>query len=525
MPLRSTRREVLKWMGAGGVLALAGLYPTGVLARAKLGPKRRFSFETLREQARQQAASPYVAPTIADAEQLFSIDFDTIQKIRFKAQQALWSEPPSSFGVQLFHPHRFAQKPVRIHLVQGEEAREVPFSTDLFDYGTPGLAKKMAGHGGFAGFRVMDPAPATTDWLAFQGASYFRASGVQGQYGLSARGIAIDTAMPRPEEFPDFTAFYLERPVGDRITLYALLDGPSLTGVYRFVCSRERPMLTEVHAELFVRQDVARLGVAPLTSMFWYGENNRRRSADWRPEIHDSDGLALWTGAGERLWRVIENPPLVMTSSFVDFNPRGFGLSQRDRNFENYQDDGAFYDRRPSVWVQPQGDWGEGAVQLVEIPTDDEIHDNLVAYWTPKEPVRAGSAWTFDYRLYWGDDEPFIPEVGRVRHTWRGRHGIAGIAAQQAADLAPGMKFVIDFSGGPLAELEQRYDLTPMVTASRGRVDNAHVLKVVGTDRWRASFDLYADGAEPVELRCYVRLGDKTLTETWLYQYIAAPSC
>ena len=291
----------------------------------------------------------------------------------------------------------------------------------------------MAGHGGFAGFRVMDPAPAKTDWLAFQGASYFRTSGVQGQYGLSARGIAIDTAMPQPEEFPDFTAFYLERPVGDRITLYALLDGPSLTGVYRFVCTRAKPVLTEVHAELFARQDIGRLGVAPLTSMFWYGENNRRRSADWRPEIHDSDGLALWTGAGERLWRVIENPPLVMTSSFVDFNPRGFGLSQRDRNFENYQDDGAFYDRRPSVWVQPLGDWGEGAVQLVEIPTDDEIHDNLVAYWTPKEPVRGGSAWTFDYRLYWGDDEPFIPEVGRVRHTWRGRHGIPGITAQQAA--------------------------------------------------------------------------------------------
>lgn len=525
MPLRTTRRDLLKFMSAGTVLALAGMFPTCALAGVRLGPKRRFSFEALREQARRLAARPYVAPLVSDADLLYSIDFDTIQKIRFKPEHTLWGEPPSAFGVQLFHPHRFAQKPVRIHLVEGDVAREVPFSTELFDYGTPGLAKKMAGHGGFAGFRVMDPAPAKTDWLAFQGASYFRSSGVQGQYGLSARGIAVDTAMPRPEEFPDFTAFYLERPVGDRITLYALLDGPSLAGAYRFVCSRAKPQLTEVHAELFMRQDIGRLGVAPLTSMFWYGENNRRRSADWRPEIHDSDGLALWTGAGERLWRVIENPPLVMTSSFVDFNPRGFGLSQRDRNFENYQDDGAFYNRRPSVWVQPLGDWGEGAVQLVEIPTDDEVHDNLVAYWTPKEPVRSGSAWTFDYRLYWGDDEPFIPEVGRVRHTWRGRHGIAGITAQQAQQQAPGMKFVIDFSGGPLAAIEQRYDLTAVVSASRGRVDNAYVLKVVGTDRWRAAFDLYVDGAEPVELRCYVRLGDKTLTETWLYQYIAAPSC
>jgi glucans biosynthesis protein len=286
--------------------------------------------------------------------------------------------------------------------------------------------------------------------------------------------------------------------------------------------------VTEVHAELFVRQDVARLGVAPLTSMFWYGENNRQRAVDWRPEIHDSDGLALWTGSGERLWRVIENPTLVKTSSFVDSNPRGFGLSQRDRNFDNYQDDGAYYDRRPTVWVEPLGDWGEGAVQLVEIPTDDEIHDNIVAYWVPKEPVRAGASWTFDYRLYWGNDEPFTSPVARVRNTWKGRHGIAGLAASQVAALPPGIKFVIDFAGGPLAGIEQRYDLEAVVTASRGRIDNAHVLKVVGTDRWRASFDLIAEGAiadNPVELRCFVRLGERVLTETWLYQYVASRSC
>ncbi|MDD3650504.1 glucan biosynthesis protein [Immundisolibacter sp.] len=528
MPLRSTRRDLLKFMGAGGLLALAGLFPTGVLARAKLGPRRPFSLEMLREQARALAARPYAPPPISDAELLYSIDFDTIQKIRFRPEQALWSDPPSPFGVQLFHPHRFAQKPVRIYLVQAGEAREVPFSTDLFEYGTPGLAKKLAHHGGFAGFRVMDPAPARTDWLAFQGASYFRSCGPSGQYGLSARGIAVDTAMPRPEEFPDFIAFYLEQPVGDSITLYALLDGPSLSGVYRFVCRRADPVVTEVHAELFIRQDIGRLGVAPLTSMFWYGENNRQRAVDWRPEIHDSDGLALWTGAGERLWRVIENPALVKTSSFVDFNPRGFGLSQRDRDFDNYQDDGAFYDRRPSVWVEPLGEWGEGAVQLVEIPTDDEIHDNLVAYWTPKEPVRAGASWTFDYRLYWGNDEPLLPPVARVRHTWKGRPGIAGLAASQVAALPPGVKFVIDFAGGPLAGLEQRFDLEAVVTASRGRIDNSHVLKVVGTDRWRAAFDLYVDDASadnPVELRCYVRLGEKVLTETWLYQYIAARTC
>lgn len=510
------------------MLALMGLLPKTALGATPLGPRRRFSFGALREQARALAGRPYAPPAISDADLLYGIDFDAIQKIRFRPEHTLWGGTPGSLGVQLFHPHRFAQKPVRVYLVDDGTAREVPFSTELFEYGTPGLARKLARHGGFAGFRVMDPAPASTDWLAFQGASYFRSCGPQGQYGLSARGIAVDTAMPRPEEFPDFTAFYLEQPDGDRITLYALLDGPSLSGVYRFDCRRADPVVTEVHAELFIRRDIGRLGVAPLTSMFWYGENNRQRAVDWRPEIHDSDGLAVWTGAGERLWRVLEAPPLVKTSSFVDFNPRGFGLSQRDRNFENYQDDGAFYDRRPTVWVEPLGEWGQGAVQLVEIPTDDEIHDNIVAYWTPHEAVHAGSGWTFDYRLTWGRDEPVVPTVARVRNTWKGRHGIPGLAASQVQAMPTGIKFVIDFAGGPLADLEQRYDLEPVVSASRGRVDNAHVLKVVGTERWRASFDLYVDDANadsPVELRCYVRLNDRTLTETWLYQYIAVPTC
>ncbi len=528
MPPPPTRREVLRLIAAGGTLALTGLLPVTALGASRLGPRRRFSFETLRQQARALAGRPYAPPAISDPGLLHGIDFDTIQAIRFRPEHTLWADTPGSLGVQLFHPHRFAQKPVRVYLVDDGTAREVPFSTELFEYGVPGLARKLEHHGGFAGFRVMDPAPAETDWLAFQGASYFRSSGPQGQYGLSARGIAVNTALPQPEEFPDFTAFYLEQPDGERITMHALLDGPSLSGVYRFDCRRTDPVVTEVHAELFIRRDIERLGVAPLTSMFWYAENNRQRAVDWRPEIHDSDGLAVWTGAGERLWRVLEAPPMVKTSSFVDVNPRGFGLSQRDRNFEHYQDDGAFYDRRPTVWVEPLGAWGEGAVQLVEIPTDDEIHDNIVAYWTPHEPVRAGSAWTFDYRLHWGSDEPVVPTVARVRHTWKGRHGIPGLAASQAAALPTGIKFVIDFAGGPLADLEQRYDLEPVVSASRGRIDNAYVLKVVGTDRWRAAFDLYVDDAgadDPVELRCYVRLDDRTLTETWLYQYIAAPTC
>ena len=294
------------------------------------------------------------------------------------------------------------------------------------------------------------------------------------------------------------------------------MDSPSVAGAYRFDWTKDTGAVADIQAELFCRNQITRMGVAPLTSMFWFGENNRHLATDWRPEIHDTDGLAMWTGAGERIWRPLNNPPTVQTSSFADSDPKGFGLLQRDRAFYDYEDDGVFYDRRPSVWVEPQGGWGRGAVQLVEIPTDDEIHDNIVAYWVPATPVAAGSQWSFAYRLHWLADEPYPPTaVARVRHTRLGRGGIPGQPRPAGA-----RKFVIDFEGGPLEALKKLDPVKPVVNASRGRIDNAYALQIVGTRNWRAFFDLYAEGPEPVDLRLFLRLGERTLTETWLYQYI-----
>jgi glucans biosynthesis protein len=253
--------------------------------------------------------------------------------------------------------------------------------------------------------------------------------------------------------------------------------------------------------------------------MYWFGENDRRSADDWRPEIHDSDGLSIWNGAGERLWRPIVNPPTIRVNSFVDNNPKGFGLLQRDRAFHNYEDDGVFYNRRPSVWVETIGEWGPGVVQLVEIPTDDEIHDNIVAYWVPDAPVKAGSEWSFNYRLYWVDQEPFPPEqAARVIHTRIGKGGIAGQPRP-----ANSHKFVIDFEGGPLERLEKQDKVMPIVTTGRGTIENVYALQVVGTKRWRAFFDLKVEGTDPVNLRCYLRLEDYPLSETWLYEYTPPP--
>jgi glucans biosynthesis protein len=483
------------------------------------GPMQAFSFDWLRDQAGQLAAQPYQAPTIRYADMLEKIDFDAYQQIRYQPEVALWAQGDGPYPVQFFHLGKFFKVPVKIYAVRDGMAREILYSPKLFDFGKSSFAAaELPSDIGFAGFRIMHSSAQQRDWLAFLGASYFRSSGELDQYGLSARGIAIDTGLPTPEEFPRFTGFWLE-PAADpeTVVIYALLDGPSIAGAYRIEAVRHTYVVMNVAAALFARTAINRMGIAPMTSMFWFSETNRMQGKDWRPEVHDNDGLSLWTGSGERLWRPLNNPLSVQTSSFFDINPKGFGLLQRDRNFENYQDDSVFYDRRPSLWVEPLEPWGEGAVQLVEIPTDDEIDDNIVVYWVPKTPVQAGSNWNFKYRLHWVADEPYPPALGRVIATRLGRGGIPGVRLHPANKV----KLVIDFAGGPLEALEKNSPVKLVVSAVRGKVDNDYCLQVVGTKRWRAFFDIEVEKSSgPFDIRAYLRLDDQALTETWLYRFI-----
>jgi len=520
--VRISRRTLLA-TGAPWALTLTargGPLANAAPSRPRLGAAEAFGYDLIRERAKALAQAPYIAPRQPAADTLRRIDFDTVQKITFRPQRALWGSGPGAFPVRLFHLNEYNTLPMRINTVADGTARELTYSAQDFDYGTTNLDATLPGDLGYSGFRVMDGRAQETDWMAFQGASYFRCAGEEAQYGASARGIAVNTALQVEEEFPRFVEFWLAEPKNGapKITIYALLDGPSVTGVYRFDATKERGAVMDVAAELFVRSDITRLGLAPLTSMFWYGTGDRRLATDWRPEIHDSDGLALWTGSGERIWRPLLNPASVRTNSFIDANPKGFGLMQRNRDFASYEDDGAFYNRRPSIWVEPVGNWDEGAVQLVEIPTGDEIHDNVVAYWQPKQPVKRGDQFAFNYRLYWRNDEPQPPaDLGRVVAT---RSGAGGVPGRPSADDTSKRKYVIDFAGGPLTGMAPRFDLTPEVSLSRGRIDNAYVIKVVGTNKWRALFDLTVDGREPVDLRCFLRLGNETLSETWMYQYL-----
>lgn len=522
------RRSFLRSAAAlAGALRLTERSAAAAMEDAGLefGKAEAFGFDALVERARQLAAKPYVEPYRPAPEIVSKIDYDVHGKIRFKPDRALFARGPGAFPVMFFHLGQFFRTSVKMHVLQGGKAREILYSPDDFDMPKDSIARRLPRDAGFAGFRFHEARRRsdwkTQDWLAFLGASYFRAIGELGQYGISARGVAVNTSAATPEEFPDFTEFFIESAPSETqpAMVYALLSGPSVSGAYRFTCHRGKGVVMEVEAALFARSSIAQLGLAPLTSMFWYAEYDGGFRVDWRPEIHDSDGLALWTGAGERIWRPLHNPLRTVTSSFVDRTPKGFGLLQRDRSFEHYLD-GVRYDRRPSLWVEPLGDWGAGAVKLVEIPTDDEIHDNIVAFWEPAERVRAGSSFRFSYRLHWLADEPYPPDnVAQVFSTRLGRGGRPGTARPKGVT-----KFVVDFAGKPLDALSKETKLVANITASRGEISYVFVEQVPGTKRWRAQFDLAASGTDPAELRLFLRQGERTLTETWLCQFEPRPT-
>lgn len=514
-------------MAAGGALLPHAVIAATSSDRIGAGEYRPFSYERLKQSARALSARPYRSPHRSLPAALRKLSWDQYQAIRFRGAQALWNHLDSRFRVEFFHLGRGYTTPVAMHEVVDGLAHEIAYDPRMFDYGNSGLrGARLPKNLGFAGWRMFFGGDWQRDIAAFLGASYFRAVGASKQYGLSARGLAIDTGLSTPEEFPLFTGFWFERPSRDdrTLTVCALLESPSVTGAYRFAITPGDELAMLVDCALYPRKAVHRLGIAPATSMFWCGENQKRSCDDVRPEIHDSDGLSMWTGAGEWIWRPLNDPSILRVNSYLDRNPKGFGLLQRDHDFDHYQDDGAWYDRRPGLWIEPVGEWGGGSVQLVELPTDDETNDNIVAYWNPDKTTAAGQEWLLTYRLFWGARPPRQSPLAHVVAT---RTGAGGVVGQQRNHDS--RRFEIDFAGNRLDRLPADAGVEPVISASRGRIELASARPLL--DRpghsigYRVRFDLApTDSAtDPINLRLYLRRDGKPLTETWLYQWIPAP--
>ncbi|MCU0749152.1 MAG: glucan biosynthesis protein [Akkermansiaceae bacterium] len=486
-------------------------------------------FDSIQSRARDLANKPYVAPN-KDALPAWmgGLTYDQYRDIRFNPNQALWAADNLPFRAMFFHPGYLYREPVVLNEFTSSHQQQIRLAEAYFNYG-PLVPKHedLPPDGGFAGFRLhhkLNSPEIFDELIAFQGASYWRALGKNQRYGISARGIAVDTGVDgSTEEFPAFREFWLRKPEekDTQARFYALLDGPSYAGAYAFKVHPGNETIVEVKAVLFARRAVKRLGIAPMSSMFWFGENSKRRFDDLRPEVHDSDGLAIRMGSGERVWRPVSNDSGKLEFSFFHMDKvDGFGLLQRDRRFDAYEDPEAAYHLRPSLWIEPTSDWGAGRVMLMEIPVDTEFPDSTVALWEPAKTPQPGDRIEFSYRQHWTMNPDPSQANGYVVATRTGMH--QGKPEERT--------IVVEFVGNQLSAPNE----VPLSAHVEAIGESAAKVRIHGItiqplpdERWRVAFHISpaAEGGKladvgPVELRCCLKRGDNFLTETWAHRVI-----
>lgn len=503
--------------------ALASLAATPSPAQQSAAPALTpFRYEDVVRRARELAGAAFDAGQPPLPEPFASLDFDAYRDIRFRPERAFLGGAGGPFRLQLFHPGFLYQRPVTVNVIRDGVPTPIPYQPQLFDYGRTKIERPLPVNLGFAGLRLHTPLndPRVFDELvSFLGASYFRFLGQGQKYGLSARALGVNVGGRGPEEFPFFREFWIEIPAAgaDRVTVYGLLDSASVAGAFRFDVYPGPETVIDVASTIFCRRPIASIGLAPLTSMFFTGENERRAGDDFRPELHDSDGLLMHSGSGEWIWRPLRNAKDTIVSAFQDTNPRGFGLMQRDRSFESYQDLEAFYHQRPGYFVEPAGQWGEGRIELLEIPTSAEIHDNIVAYWSPRQPYEAGQEVSFGYKIRSIASGEDLHPGGKVVNTFQAPPRASG--SSDPAERTT-RRFLVDFAGGGLAYYLADPSLVQVVASvTAGRVLSTSIIPNEHVGGFRAAIDVQLEPGQSADLRAYLKAGPKALTETWTYPW------
>ena len=472
-----------------------------------------FDFEDVAGLARRKARAPFVPQDRAQPQELELLGYDRYRDIRFRPDRAIWRAEGLPFDLMFFH--RAQSNPrVRMSEIVDGKARHIPYDSADFDFGKNTLSPETWGELDYAGLRVhyhLNGPEYKDELIVFLGASYFRALARGTRYGLSVRGLAVDTIGGDGEEFPYFPEFWIVKPAPDArsLRMLALLDSERVSGAYQFDVVPGDETVIEVRARLYLRAPIRTLGLAPLTTMYQFGENQPHRT-DFRPEVHDSDGLMVATGDGEWIWRPLINPNQVLTTSFSMRELKGFGLMQRDRSFTSYEDPEARYDLRPSAWIEPVGSWGPGRVELVQLHTPNETNDNVVAYWVPDQLPAPGEPLDFAYRLHWqGARLVQEPPGARVVQSRVGR-GYRELADDEH-------QFQVDFIGPSLAALPPSAPVKAVVSApANGEILETNAYQVEATGAWRMMVLVkQLDASQPVELRGYLQNGADVLTETW----------
>jgi glucans biosynthesis protein len=472
-----------------------------------------FDFSVVRQQAAALAAAPFQQSTNALPASLAELSYEQYQAIHFDASKSLWRAEGLPFWIEFFLPGQFHKQILAFHELNGPDTRAIPFRPEAFLGYTNRSALESAR--GYAGFRVLDARHGFGEIAVFLDASYYRMVGTGQGYGASGRAVALNTSVGHDEEFPAFREFWLQRPrKGDReLTIYGLLDSLSVAGAVRFTIRPGRDTVAQVKASFCPRQTVREFGLAPITSMFLHGKNGGTPLRDFRPEVHDSDGLLVNNGRDEWIWQPLAPARMIRVNAFSDQNPRGFGLLQRERRFDSFQDLVARFQDRPSVWIRPLGKWGQGAVELIQLPTDNEFLDNITAYWVPARPPEPGSALDLDYEVVWTRDEPLPRNLGYVAASRIGR--VVTVPPKDPSHL----RFIVDFGGEAVESLSAKAQLTAVVEYGKDvQFINDSLVRNPFNQGWRLAIEI-ADPGKAVDLRAYLRRGNQQITETWTFTW------
>jgi glucans biosynthesis protein len=518
-PPAPSRRDALA-LTAGTLAALA--LPAGAQAQsvtqqaitATLGEGQRFDPALVLDIARVIARRPFQAPANDLPEPFNNLNYEQYIAIRAQASAVLWSGEARGFAIEPLHRGFIFGQGLSLHIVEDGLVRRIGYDRGKFDFGRLNPAATLPDIG-FSGFRIFaaggnEPA---REVAVFQGATFFRAIANGQSFGAMARGLTLRPAEARGEEFPVFRAFWIERPIAGSGTLvmHGLMDSESCCGAFRFTLRPGDVTIVDVEATIIPRAPLEHVGLGGMASTFLFAPHSRRIGDDVRPAVHESLGLQMLNGRGEWIWRPLNNPETLQISVFADQSPKGFGLLQRERDHTVFQDDDQQFQRRPSLWIEPLGDWGQGAVQLLEIPSDSEVNDNILAYWRPRQPLAPGTEWAFALRQYWCWEPPERPALAIVRGSRIGR--------------APGgprrRRFMVDFVGDGLADAGRIVELKPILSATPGALTNIRVWPYPERKTVRIGFDLDPGNEASVELRLLLEAAGKPASETWLYRWTA----
>lgn len=514
LPHAISRRRVLALLSGTAALATVPAFAQnttpGAIIQAALGEGQRFEPALVVEVARQIARRPYQAAASDLPDQFANLSYEQYSEIRALPQAQIWAGENRGFVVEPLHRGFVYTNPVVIYVAEDGLVRRIGYDRNRFEFGklsVPANVPDIA----FSGVKLLTTfgnGGSPVEFAAIQGANFFRAIARGQNFGVVARALTLRPAEARGEEFPYFRALWIERPTPgtEQLLVHAVLDSESVAGAVRLTLRPGDMTIVDVEMVLFPRVNLEHVGFGGMQASYLFGPNDRLEIDDARIGAYEAKGLCMSNGRGEWLWRPLQNPETLQISAFLDRSPKGFGLLQRDRDFAAFQDDEQRFELRPSLWVEPIGDWGEGVVQLIEIPSDKEINDNILSYWRPRGPIQAGSEVSVAYRQYWSWRPPERPPLALVSGTFSGR----GTAGRRR-------RFMVDFRGDELGS--ELPDLRAVATASPGTIAGLKLYRYPGRKTIRAAFELDPGNENASEMRLVLHAGERPISETWLYRW------